>query len=291
MNPVSLSVSEIWKLRWSWLNDSSESHMLLWFPLLSSQYLTCLFWLPCCHLTDVFTIPCHSQTLLALPDDPTNPQCSISGALGREADGGVVHSATLLGGRWRQLGLQQEVGLQGWAWRRHSKSPRTQGRTAHLEPALSGSRWQQLGATAALEQAMICVGQVTAFMDYHFLLTTSHLCVAALKPSSLINRVLLTCFFDSGQLLISPFSSPGWLPVPSWVSALSRSVQSLVKGGSDIHWLPGNASALLPLPLNPLWCTCQPPAVFCPLYFWSLEKYTWVLWIFVALSKSHLCSW
>lgn len=46
-----------------------------------------------------------------------------------------------------QLGLQQEVGFQGWAWRRHSKSPRTQGRTAHLEPALlaaGGSSWEPL---------------------------------------------------------------------------------------------------------------------------------------------------
>lgn len=77
-----------------------EPHASVVSTSLSSQYLTCLFWLPCCHLTDVFIIPCHSQTLLALPDDPTNPQCSISGALGREADGGVVHSATL-GGRWR----------------------------------------------------------------------------------------------------------------------------------------------------------------------------------------------
>lgn len=86
------------KTRLKWL--SSESHVLLWFPFLSFQSLTCLFQLPRCHPTDMFLVPCCSQSLLALPGDPTDPQCSMSGALGREADGGAVHSATP-GGRWR----------------------------------------------------------------------------------------------------------------------------------------------------------------------------------------------
>lgn len=80
---------------------TSESRMHMWLPLPSFLFLTCLFWIPCCHPTDVFVVFCRSQTLLALPGDPTNPQCSISGALGRETDGRAVHSATQ-GDRWRR---------------------------------------------------------------------------------------------------------------------------------------------------------------------------------------------
>lgn len=64
--------------------------------LSSSGFLAAI--LPMC--SSRLLVSCHFKTLLALPGDPINPQCFISGALGREADGRAVHSATQ-GGRWR----------------------------------------------------------------------------------------------------------------------------------------------------------------------------------------------
>ena len=120
-----------------------------------------------------------------------------------------------------QLGLQQQVGFQGWAWRRHSKSPRTQGRTAHLEPALLAAGGNSWGPLQLLSKQRTVLGRWLCLWTITFCLPHHIFAVAALKPSSLTNRVLLTCFFGSGQLLISPFSSPGWLLCPLWVSALS----------------------------------------------------------------------
>lgn len=87
--------------------------MLLLLPFLFFWLLAWHFWLPCCHPT----VPCHSRALWALPIDPTNPQCSMSGALGREADGRAVfcHPGRQVEG---QQELQQQVGnwgSQGWA--------------------------------------------------------------------------------------------------------------------------------------------------------------------------------
>lgn len=88
-----------------------------------------------------------------------------------------------------------------------------------------------------------------------------------------------------------PLLLPWLTPVPSLGFSFELSVQSLVKGSSDIHWLPGNASALLPPP--PQSSLMHLPTTCCVLSSVFLEpgKIHLVLWIFVALSKSHLCSW
>lgn len=113
--------------------------MLLWFPPLLSvsnlSFLTSSLLPP--H-TDVFTPP--HLNLLALPDDPTNPSvfniwCSGEGS--RWWSCSFCHPGRQVEG---QLGLQQEVGFPGLEPEGvHSKSPRTQGRTALPGTSPSGS--------------------------------------------------------------------------------------------------------------------------------------------------------
>lgn len=164
---------------------------------------------------------------LSLPSSPSSawwphksPVSSIwcSGEGSRWRGCSVCHPERQVEG---QLGLQLQVGFRGWAWRRHSKSPRTQGRAAHLEPALLAAGGSSWGLLQLLSKQRTVLGRWLRLWMITFCFPPHSFAVAALMPSSLTNRVLLTCYFDSGQLLISPLSSPGQLLCPLWVSALS----------------------------------------------------------------------
>lgn len=139
-------------------------------------------------------------------------------------------------------------GVSGLSLKETQQITQDPGQNSSPGTSPSGSRWQQLGAIAALEQAKNCVGQVTAFMDYHFLLTTSHLCSGCTETKFSDKQGFAHVFLWFRATSHFPLLLPWLTPVPSLGFSFELSAQSLVKGGSDIHWLPANASALLSPP-------------------------------------------
>lgn len=134
-------------------------------------------------------------------------------------------------------------------------------------------------------------------MGYHLLLTTSCLCSGCTEVPRLSDKGVFAHVFLWFRAT-SHFSLPWPTPVPplGFSSELSAQNSSNVPLSLCFHssklLADYPASEFASVILFPHWVVTSlvTGTVSCPsLYFQGPEKYTWG-WIFVALSKSHLCS-
>ena len=224
------------------------------------------------------------------------------------------------GSRWRgcpfchpgrqvegQLELQQQVGRWGFRAEREgdTKSSTTLGQNSLPGTSPAGGRWQQLGAASAPEQAKNNLGWVTGSccvygwppVAHHLMsLQWLHWSPQALWQRGFCPHVSLI----QGNFSFLPSLPLPWpTPVPPLGFSFELSAQSSNKVPLSLCFhsskLLANytTSEFASVILFPHWVVTSlvTGTVSCPsLLFPGPRKVYLGLWIFVALSKSHLCS-